>query len=138
MGVAPPKSCVPSSNLSLQLIQSSITYALDFSIRLYICITYPRFVLKLVPRGRFHRLLPAALAQCLLVVVIGGRGDEDTWLLFVTASWPFVLAQTQWLPGFHPNYGVGANRFPKAPFSPHQELPPAMQDSLPSVNLHNS
>jgi len=37
----------------------------------------PRFVVKLVPGGRFHRLLPTALAQGLLVVVLGGRGDED-------------------------------------------------------------
>jgi len=59
--VAPPKSCTPSSNSSLQLTQSSITYALDFPLHLYICITCPRFVLKLVPRGHFQRLLPTAL-----------------------------------------------------------------------------
>ena len=73
-GVAPPKSCAPSSNLSLQLIQSSITCALDFSVHLYIRITYPRFILKFVPRDHFHRLLPTAPAQCLLVVVVGVVG----------------------------------------------------------------
>jgi len=77
-GVAPPKSCAADSNLLLQFIQSNIIYSSNFPIRLYTCMTYPCFVLKSVPKSNFHRLLPAALAQCLLLVVVGGSQDEGS------------------------------------------------------------
>jgi len=121
-GVVPPKSCAPSSNVSLQFIQSNITYALDFPIHLYMCI-YPHCTSKSVPRNNFHRLLPVALAQCLLVVVVRVSQDEGpssssrcllidlcfcansvlSWLPSVQQgrSWP-VLGDSQPLSGTDP------------------------------------